>query len=124
MPTSKLVKFFECDICSNGEYSTCIACYNQQKCCKDAEHILTLTNSTTLRCRYTTRIIEELEAFTHSGDGDWYCRLSDTCTRRSLLHISGQLKGLGPRTTRNGDLVVVLFGFRVPFVLRSHKNGY
>lgn len=31
---------------------------------------------------------------------------------------------MGPDTTRTGDLVVVFFGGRVPFILRQHDSSY
>ena len=41
---------------------------------------------------------------------------------RPILSVEGRI-GLGPAETREGDIVVVIFGGSVPFVLRPREGG-
>lgn len=54
---------------------------------------------------------------------DYYQALYHACiARRIFITRAGQF-GLAPSSVKSGDLVVILFGGRVPFVLRSRKDG-
>lgn len=43
---------------------------------------------------------------------------------KSFIKLDNELFGVAPDATRVGDLVVVLFGARVPFILRQHGSHY
>ncbi|KAL0943563.1 heterokaryon incompatibility protein [Colletotrichum truncatum] len=45
------------------------------------------------------------------------------CSDRAFFIASGGSLGIGPETMRSGDIVVVLFGGRVPYVLRPLRDG-
>lgn len=45
------------------------------------------------------------------------------CANRRLFCTSKGRLGLGPKTLRQGDQLVLLYGFRTPFVLRQHGHG-
>ncbi|KAH6664533.1 heterokaryon incompatibility protein-domain-containing protein [Halenospora varia] len=58
------------------------------------------------------------------GDSTRFMETSkNACTQRRLFHIFGGLLGLGPSCAEPGDVVCVLSGCRMPFVLRK-KEGY
>ncbi|KAH8731580.1 heterokaryon incompatibility protein-domain-containing protein [Phaeosphaeriaceae sp. PMI808] len=53
-----------------------------------------------------------------SEESRWYCsRMGKMCNKRSYLSKSGYV-GLGPLQTCPGDLIVILLGAHVPYVLR------
>jgi len=46
------------------------------------------------------------------------------CDERRLFTTQAAMAGLGPRTMRNGDFVVILYGGKWPFVLRPQDDKY
>jgi hypothetical protein len=64
-------------------------------------------------------IIETLD----KSDPDRYaCRLDVMINHRLFITYSGRI-GLGPGRIAPQDIIVILFGGNVPYVLRSYSNG-
>lgn len=124
-PTLRLPEQFRCDICANGDYDLCAKCFGQGKRCKDPKHPLTRTVATSFWCPYTDQIIELLKAHASPGNADRFHGLCKyACARRMFIRLANEWRGVGPFTVREGDIVVVLFGSRVPFVLRQQGDTY
>jgi hypothetical protein len=54
----------------------------------------------------------------------FWTQMVNTCVKRRVLVTKTGYIGVGPKLTRAGDHVVVLYGGRTPFVLRPHQNEY
>jgi hypothetical protein len=61
---------------------------------------------------------------THNGDARRYLANIQVCNERCLFTTTGGYLDLGPRSTQVGDVVCVLFGGTVPFVLRRSGDDF
>jgi hypothetical protein len=71
---------------------------------------------------------ESKEALHRTANGrsvdDMYWVASRFCTGRKVFCTKQGTLGLGPALLREGDLCCVLFGSRVPFILRRMRDNY
>jgi hypothetical protein len=124
-PTSNVPSAYFCDVCNPGTFDICTDCYNSGKWCRNSEHILRCAVLSGLYCPYSHEIIDQLEAHAHRGNGDRFFHTArSACSVRVFLRTSQGWRGVGPRTIEPGDTLVVLFGSRVPFILRKHGSFY
>jgi hypothetical protein len=124
-PTLNLSKVYNCQICDSGDYDLCTNCYNEGKRCKDPKHDLKSTTVTSFWCPYTQEIIGELEANANMGNGNRFFEIArSACFYRAFLRTSQGWKGVASQVVESGDMLVVLFGSRVPFILRRHGIFY
>ena len=66
-----------------------------------------------------------LEALSTCGDADRFAVVAGkACHERRFFTTRDGYMGLCPRNTRYGDLVVILYGGRVPFIIRPHPRAY
>jgi hypothetical protein len=119
--TTELVQLYRCTTCRNGDYDICNDYYASGKRCLESGHTLETRMPSGLWCRYDTGILARLRQTASSGKST-AARVA--CTGRVFFTTSRGLTGVGPRKIQPGDTVVVLFGARVPYVLRRKGNHY
>ncbi|KAI2628753.1 heterokaryon incompatibility protein-domain-containing protein [Hypoxylon sp. NC1633] len=54
-----------------------------------------------------------------SDSGRFHEAFTRACLHRRFFITTGKLMGIGPETMENGDIVVILFGGKVPYVVRQ-----
>ena len=70
-------------------------------------------------------IISLLRSMSIGGSVESYASLAGNfCFNRSFIITANARMGIGPTGTRIGDVVTVLFGGSVPYVLRKQRDGY
>ncbi|KAI1380401.1 heterokaryon incompatibility protein-domain-containing protein [Hypoxylon crocopeplum] len=57
-----------------------------------------------------------------SDSGRFHEAFTRVCLHRRFFVTSGNLMGIGPETMEKGDMVAILFGGRVPYVVRKLSN--
>ena len=118
-------EFYHCYICKGGSSDICLACYNKGMRCKVPSHILKRWTVGTLSIPYTDSILRILEAHAPTGDRDRFQDLIKiTCRGLTFFSVSQGWHGTASGATEPGDVVAILFGSRVPFILRKHNSGY
>jgi hypothetical protein len=116
---------FRCPICDDGEFDLCQSCYKAGKWCKDEKHTLKEVTAPTLWCPYTYEVLQELRLQADFGDGDrFYEAARRACRGRVFMRTSRGWRGLVSMDVEAGDTLVVLFGSRVPFILRRSGDAY
>lgn len=69
--------------------------------------------------------VQVLQAVSSDGDADSYFKLArNFCHNRSFIITSRGRCGISPLGTQVGDVVAVLFGGGVPYVIRRHEHGF
>jgi hypothetical protein len=118
-PTTSLSKVYNCQICLDGNYDLCARCYDTGKRCHDPIHVPRIMTTTSFWCPYTDDIMEQLEIQAATGDGDRFFKIAHfACRERSFLGTAKGWKGLSAQTVKSGDVLAVLFGSRIPVILR------
>jgi hypothetical protein len=124
-PRSNLPKVYYCQTCDGGSYHLYIDCYKLGKRCENPGHVLKSTIVPGFWCPYTHEIINRLEAHANMGNGNrFFDTARSACTNRQFLRTSQGWRGVGPQTVEPGDMLVILFGSHVPFILRKHDTFY
>jgi len=74
---------------------------------------------------YADEVIEKLKARAVGGQWEWiHAILNQSCRRVAFFKTSRGWHGSASMAMETGDMVVILFGSRVPFVLRKHGSVY
>ncbi|KAI6080373.1 heterokaryon incompatibility protein-domain-containing protein [Hypoxylon rubiginosum] len=61
--------------------------------------------------------------WTSSNAGRFHKAFTRVCLNRRFFVTAGDLMGIGPETIETGDVIAVLFGGKVPYVLRQLGEG-
>jgi hypothetical protein len=123
--TMKPSMSYTCQICEVGSYDICEKCYVDGKKCKDPDHILELKILPSIWCPFTADIVSKLETRAADGDGNRFYGIANTSyRRRKFMATARGWQGVGSRSIKAGDVLVVLFGSRVPFLLRKSGGSY
>lgn len=70
-------------------------------------------------------VVELLRELSVGGNADSYAALaSNFCLNRKFIVTFEGRMGIGPTGTQSGDLVFVLFGGGVPYILRTCESGF
>jgi len=112
--------YFHCSTCADGDYDICAACFALGKRCPGTQHQMEAMRSPGILVRYHERLIARLRSMQPGkGKGEAFeTKAKNAATGRCFFTTSKGFLGLGPRSMHVGDVVVVLFGGRVPYVLR------
>lgn len=71
--------------------------------------------------------LPDLEEMAKNGNGDLFMDAATTaCVGRCLFSTDSGMRGIGPLGTRPGDMVCIIWGASVPFIIRrsEDKQGY
>ncbi|CAI6338039.1 unnamed protein product [Periconia digitata] len=121
----KLPRMYHCRICDDDDFDLCSNCYDSGKWCKDSRHRLKSVKPVHLWCPYNAQVIQQLRVHASTGNADRFGSQSKfACVSRVFFTASRGWKGTGSRHIEPGDFLVVLFGSRVPFILRKYGTGY
>ncbi|KAH7392687.1 heterokaryon incompatibility protein-domain-containing protein [Pyrenochaeta sp. MPI-SDFR-AT-0127] len=118
----EVLEIWHCEICF--DFDMCKECCRSGHTCP-GQHELHLRAIPSMICHLdeqTRYVLEE-----HKGKGNskrFDTSVKQTFDGKHFVKLDNGLLGVGPDTTCAGDLVVVLFGGRVPFILRQHGNYY
>lgn len=122
---SHLAKVYTCHICEQGDFDLCSNCHKLGIHCKDPKHSLQKVTPSSICCPYTQEIVDWLECHKAGGNGDRFFETAKSaCRGRTFFHIAPGWIGVGPQIIEPGDMVVVLFGSRVPIILRKINGCY
>ncbi|KAI0535421.1 HET domain-containing protein [Xylaria digitata] len=93
-----------------------------------AAYLYTILSSNKYQQPYSAsgqNIIELLSKLSNGGDAEIYTALaSNFClNRKFIVTLEGRM-GIAPMKALLDDLVFVIFGGGVPYILRAHKNGF
>ena len=103
----------------------CLDCYTKGMRCKVSSHILKRRTVRILSIPHTDSILRILEAHAPTGDRVRFQNLiSITCKGLTFFSVSQGWHGTASGAIEPGDVVAILFGSRVPFILRKHNSGY
>lgn len=123
--TLGLARVYNCPICKDGDFDLCATCYDLGKRCSDQTHVLKTITTTSLWCPYSEDIIDQLETHAATGDGDRFFTISKAaCRERIFIRTAKGWQGLAAQTVEPGDTLVVLFGSRIPVILRECNGFY
>lgn len=123
-------RWYMCSLCEPGEsggreFELCRTCYVKGRRCLDSAHVLRTTTTPTFWCPYSKSVLEDLRSVADQGDGNRFFSVARlACRTQICFRLSNGMLGMGPASIDPGDSVVVLFGSRVPFILRRDENGY
>lgn len=118
--------FYHCSICDFGDFDLCMSCHDKGSRCKDATHTLQKLVIPSLWLPHSAEIRSTLREHAAKGhQGAFHRTLSLSC-RRTAFFAMGESRrsGTASLTVEPGDEVVVLFGCRVPFILRRCGSAY
>ncbi|KAF2650282.1 hypothetical protein K491DRAFT_782753 [Lophiostoma macrostomum CBS 122681] len=121
--TSTSTSYYHCLICHLGDFDICTACYSTGKRCEVPSHTLREQKVPSLRLLYTKQIFGILR--TYSADASYDGRnpmLSSEPT--FFFKTSRGDRGTAYWTVEPGDVVVVLFGSQLPFIMRKTGASY
>ncbi|KAF2429311.1 HET-domain-containing protein [Tothia fuscella] len=118
-------EFFRCHICESGPEDICLACYNTGRRCGDPSHIMKRRTVRNILIQHTDAVFDILKRHAPNGDGERYKNLLSVTNAR-LVYFEGSQGwyGSASEAIEPGDVLTVLFGSRVPVILREHGSGY
>jgi hypothetical protein len=68
---------------------------------------------------------DELEVLSQGGNADRFLdAVATACERRARLVLDDGMIGIGPEAAKKDDLVCIIYGANIPFVIRQEKSGY
>lgn len=113
-------KFYSCRSCSKGDYDVCVACYDKGKRCKSSCDGLRLAEPTCLWVPYAKgRILRVLREHAVDRQSTHFRNIvRQSCRSSIFFEIQGGKQGTACSSVRSGDVVAVLFGCRLPVILR------
>jgi hypothetical protein len=119
-------RFFHCSTCADGDYDICAACFASGKRCPETQHHMTEMRPPGILVRGRESLIARLRDMKlGEGKGEAFeTKAINAATGRCFFATSKGFLGLGPRSMQRGDIVAVLFGGRVPFILRSMDGHF
>ena len=124
--TTSRPRGYICQQCRQGNFDLCESCFNAGKWCPCSDHVITPTTYPSLLLDTANqRVFNLLRAVAGQETTNFFRYRSSNIAfnRRTLFITQSGRYGLCPRRVRSGDLVVILFGGRTPFILRKTTNG-
>ncbi|KAK6442553.1 hypothetical protein LTR95_001214 [Oleoguttula sp. CCFEE 5521] len=116
---------YGCEDCSDGEFDLCLPCYKSGKRCNGSFHKLQQKPIMGLRYIHNDMTLNRLRASASTGNAERYKRrVRNNCTYTFFFVTEAGHVGIGPDYVCPGDVVAVLFGGRVPFLLRKRAEHY
>lgn len=114
-----------CVICTGGLYDLCSSCYECGNRCLDDKHQMVLRPFPSLQYHFDYASYNRLKAAAGAGSAKRFSAQVREASRGSTFFCTGEgWIGIGTRAMEAGDVVAVLFGGRVPFILRKQSSGY
>lgn len=114
-----------CNLCQMGAFDICSDCYLTGKRCLEPKHTNKQRTLQGFWCRYDDAMIKRLARAAPNGTASEFSAAAGSAfDRRSTFSTTQGLTGLCPLFVVPGDIVVVLFGGRSPFVLRKTVDHY
>ena len=124
------VHFYHCDVCSDGNFDICAVCHVELgRWCNDREHTLVLKEAASIWVPLADRLSTQLEAVAHTSDKNEQenvirREINAMFSCKTFFTTSTGLMGTTSGDVLEGDTVAVIFGSRIPFVLRPHGAAF
>ena len=116
---------YHCYICADGSYDICEFCYSQGSRCEVSCHVLKKVTVGTMSIPRSERVMNILEKHAPTGDGELFRTLISTTTRGAMFFsVSQRWRGAASCAIEHGDVIAILFGSRVPCILRRYGSAY
>jgi hypothetical protein len=117
--------FYHCHICRDGDFDLCVDCYNKNPRCNDLNHTISVVSTTNIWLPHSPNIIGTLESYASGGQSDRFNFHAVYCCKRvAFFRTSTGHQGSGSEMLQRDDVVAVLLGSRVPFILRKFGSAY
>ena len=115
---------YTCRSCQAGDYDICLSCYDQGNRCSEPAHDLYLRSPTGFWFQLDDAEVRLLQAVGREGSAERFFGLVRYTSRMRLWFstMNGYI-GSGARPVQPGDVVAVLFGAKVPILLRPQTDG-
>jgi hypothetical protein len=116
------LQILHCEICF--DFDMCISCHQSGHTCP-GQHVLSPRPIPSMVCQLDNKTQSMLEAEKVSGSYQRFdLGVRQSFDQKLFIKLDNGLLGVGPEATRPTDLLVVLFGGRVPFILRNYGSYY
>ena len=108
-----------------GDFHVCAFCYSQGKTCNEPlNHKVRRVSCAGIYFQYNETDLLRLQTAAQTGSAERFFNIiRDTAVCRIWFSTTQGNVGSGPATMQEGDVVAILFGARVPFILRPEPNG-
>lgn len=118
----EVLEILHCESCF--DFDMCINCHKSGQTCP-GHHELSPRPIPSMICLLDEQTQSILDAQKGKGNPERFdLGVRQSFDGKCFLESNNALLGVGPDITRAGDLVVVFFGGRVPFILRQHEDCY
>lgn len=126
-PVEEIPSWYMCPQAGCGSTAACLVCYKEGKrCTTSVEHdFVPAKHATGIWIDYSTELLEVLRANATTGDRARFGDIMWMCMgyRTFVYTPSGEI-GVTGQAVQPDDILVVLFGASVPFVLRRSASSY
>jgi hypothetical protein len=118
----EVLQILHCETCF--DFDMCIPCRRSGHTCP-GQHELSPRPIPSMICQLDEQTHSMLEAQKGKGNPERFdLGVRQSFDGKCFVKLNNGLLGVGPDTTRAGDLVAVFFGGRVPFILRQYNSCY
>lgn len=118
-------KAWNCRICHMGAFDICEECYGSGKRCLDEGHEIRKRNLQGFWFEFEEGVWERLSKAALLGKAEEFqTAVAQAADRRAPFTTERGMLGICPLLVVPGDVVVVMFGGRNPFVLRKVEGYY
>lgn len=124
-PSPEPPQAHSCSICNDVSYDLCASCYDAGKWCLDPKHDLRLQPLVSLQYIHHATTMTRLSKSASRGNAEAFRTQAKIACRGKIFFGTKQgWIGQGPEELQRGDVVAVLFGGPVPFILRRYDAYY
>jgi hypothetical protein len=116
---------YSCRLCKHSDFDLCMNCYSSGVRCNNSEHAIDEWANPGFKIPGTRKIKELLESHARYGNAKRFSAISSLALKkRVFLRTAHGRIASGSWFVEPGDFIVVLFGSRVPFVVRKRNSCY
>lgn len=116
---------YHCWSCSNGDFDLCRTCYEGKTCrCRMHAHTMEKIPMKSLWIPYHTSLVNALASLKVDGTENFSESVPSFGALSHFIHTSLGARGSTSVYAKPGDIIVVFFGARVPFLLREINGAY
>jgi hypothetical protein len=117
--------YYNCNICADGDWDICVECYDKGTSCESKSHTLRKLDVPNFYMPVSQLVVNILKVHAAGGQLERFQQsLSQSCRRVTFFKTSLGGHGTGSMALRPGDNIVVVFGSRVPLILRKVNSKY
>lgn len=124
-PYTEPPQSYKCSICARGDFDLCPSCHRSGKRCWVPAHDLQLTTLTAIQYVHDDAMLARHRTEAASGVSRSFRDVArSACYGKLFFATATGWIGVGARGLQAGDIVAVLFGCRVPVILRRRQHFF